>query len=185
MAFPAPHHRFTTTEYEQMGATGILTEDDRVELIVGEIVDMSPFDSRHVYSVNELNWDLGRQLGNAARISVQNPVLLSRDSEPQPDIAVLRPRGDYVQSLPTAADVLLLVEVANSSLVYDRDVKVPLYAPAGIPEVWLVNLRGDEITRYAEPQDGACARIDTFRWGERITSVTLQGLIVTVDDILG
>lgn len=185
MALSLSRHRFTVHEYEQMGVAGVFDEDARVELIAGEIIDMSPIDSRHVACLNRSTRLFSRHVGESAFVSVQNPVRLAGDGEPQPDLAVLRLRDDYDQSLPTAADVLLLMEVASTSLVYDRDVKIPLYALAGIPEVWLVDLRGDEIPRYAEPRDGAYARIDTFRRGERITSVTLQGFTAAVDDILG
>src|ERR671938_544657 len=132
---------FSVDEYYRMGEAGILTEDDRVELIEGEIIEMSPIGSRHAACVNRLNTLLGRHLRQTAIVSVQNPIRLDAYSEPEPDVALLRPRADYYESgHPTPADALLIVEVADTSADYDRIIKLPLYAKAGIPEAWLVDL---------------------------------------------
>ncbi len=133
-----------------MGETGILHEDDRVELIDGEVIEMAPIGSRHAACVIELTRVLAKQVGEDARLSVQNPVRLDEHGEPQPDLAVVRARN-YADSLPGPEDVLLLIEVADTSLYYDREVKLPLYARAGIPETWLMNLPADRLEVYRDP----------------------------------
>jgi Uma2 family endonuclease len=183
MALPVTRHRFTVEDYEQMGAAGVLTEDDRVELIAGEIVDMSPIRPRHAACVNQATWLLSGQLGDAGRLSVQNPVRLGDHDEPQPDLMVLRPGPDYDRSLPTPADVLLLIEVADTSLSYDRRVKIPLYARAGIAEVWLVDLKGRLVFRYSDPHEGAYRRTERVGRGQRLTALNLPGLEIAVDDL--
>ncbi len=136
-------HRYTVDDYERMGAAGILGEDDRVELVEGEIIDMPPIGSPHGGSVNRIAQKLTLAVGDGAVVAVQNPVRLDDFSEPQPDIALLKPREDfYAGRHPGPEDVLMLLEVAETSVRYDRDKKLPLYARAGIPEVWLVDLPG-------------------------------------------
>ena len=125
---------FTVSEYDRMIEAGILTKDDRVELIEGEIIKMAPINSRHAACVNRLNRLLNRKAGKVAIVSVQNPIHLGEYSEPEPDLALLRPRDDfYAQSHPKPKDMLLAVEVADSSAAKDRNLKVPLFARAGIP----------------------------------------------------
>ncbi len=119
--------RFTVEEFHKMGEAGILGEDDRVELIDGEIIQMNPIGSRHAACVRELVWLVSRQLGDEFRLDVQNPVRLDGGLEPQPDLAAIRP-GDYRNSLPGPEDVLLVIEVSDTTLRYDRNVKLPLYA---------------------------------------------------------
>src|SRR5438105_616378 len=139
MVVQLPHRRFTVDDYYRMGKAGILTEDDRVELLDGEIVEMSPIGSPHAGGVTRCMRVLTRLLGDWAVVAVQNPVRLGPLSEPQPDVAVLKPRPDlYADSHPTPKDVFLIVEVADTSATADRQVKLPLYARAGIPEVWLL-----------------------------------------------
>jgi len=147
-------HRYTVEDYERMGAAGILGEDDRVELIEGEIIDMPPIGSPHGGSVNRIAQKLTLAVGDRAIVAVQNPIRLDDFSEPQPDIALLKPREDfYAARHPTPDDVLMLIEVAETSIRYDRDKKLPLYARAGIPEVWLVDIKAGRITRYRDPSD--------------------------------
>ena len=144
---------FTIEQFQRMDASGIFAGDQRLELIHGEIVEMSPIGTRHAGSVNRLV-NLFKQIDNAY-LSVQNPVQLGDASLPQPDIALLRRRDDfYDNAYPGPADVLLLVEVADTSLAYDRDVKVPLYAQAGIAEVWIVDLNKRELVVYRSPVNG-------------------------------
>ena len=145
---------FTVDEYHRMGEAGILTEDDRVELIEGELLAMAPIGSEHVSAVNALNRLLVMAVGDRAVVSVQNPVRLTRRSEPQPDFAVLRPRDDYRTTLPRPEDVMLIVEVADSSLDYDRTVKLALYAQSGIPELWIVDLPAGEVEVHRLPAGG-------------------------------
>jgi Uma2 family endonuclease len=143
---------FTTEEYHRLLQAGILREDDRVELIEGEILEMSPIGSRHVAAVNRIARLFFQRFGDRAIVSVQNPVRIDPRSEPQPDLALLKPNpSDYAEALPTPQDVLLLVEIMDTSQAYDREVKLPLYAKAGIPEVWLVDLEAHRLEVYRKP----------------------------------
>lgn len=177
---------FSVDEYHRMSQAGILSEADRVELIDGEIIRMSPVGSRHVGCVNRLNVLLNRRVGQTVIVSVQNPIHIDDYSEPQPDIAVLNMRDDfYSQSLPTAGDVLLIIEVADTSLEYDRNVKLPIYARAGIPEVWIADLSGDGVESYSEPVNGTYQKFRRAKRGEDLTAIRLPGLTLSVDEILG
>src|SRR5437868_12357745 len=141
MSVQIARRHFNVAEYYKMAAAGVFSEDDRVELIEGEIVEMNPIGSRHAACVGRLTKLLERLTGDRAIVWVQNPVQVSDYSEPLPDVALLNPRDDfYSQATPQATDVLLIIEVAESSLEYDRSIKLPLYARSGIVEVWLVNL---------------------------------------------
>jgi Uma2 family endonuclease len=177
---------FNVDEYHKMSEAGILSEDDRVELIEGEIIKMSPIGSRHAACVKRLNALLNRRAHQAAIISVQDPIRLDDYSEPEPDIALLKFRDDfYSQWLPAASDVLLIIEVADASVEYDRSVKLLLYGRAGIPEVWLADLPGDGVEAYSDPVNGAYRK---FRWakrGEVLTPEEFPGLTLSVDEILG
>jgi len=147
------HWLFTVDDYHRMGETGILREVDRVELIEGEIVAMPPIGSPHGGGVKHLIRLLTSAVGERAIVAAQDPIMLRPRSEPQPDLALLRPRVDfYAGSHPTAADVLLLIEVADSSLHYDLHVKVPLYARQDIAEVWVVDLAHRKVLRFRQPQ---------------------------------
>jgi Uma2 family endonuclease len=151
----------TVEAYHRMGEVGIIAPDERVELIEGEVVEMAPIGSRHSGLVNRLNHLLVQAVGNRAVVSVQNPVRLSRTSEPQPDFAVLKPRADdYQSATPRADDVLLLVEVAESSLKYDRELKAPLYAAHGIPELWVIDVVERLFWRYCDPQPGGYVHVE-------------------------
>jgi Uma2 family endonuclease len=152
--FPAQRHRLTVAEYYRMAEAGIFTEDDRVELIEGEILDMSPIGTVHTSVVKRLNSIFTRNVGMRAIVSVQDPIRLNPHSEPQPDIALLRYREDFYRGAhPGPEDILLLVEVADSSLRYDLDVKLPLYARHGIPEVWIVDLEHRRLEVYRRPAE--------------------------------
>lgn len=157
---PRPH-RLTVEDYYRMAEAGILGPDDRVELIEGEIIDMAPTGSLHAGEVDELASLLRAAVDERAILRIQGPVSLGRYSQPEPDILLLRPRADYYRSAhPAPADVLLLVEIAVTSLHYDREVKLPLYARHGVTEVWLLEAENRQLTRYRNPRDGAYARID-------------------------
>jgi Uma2 family endonuclease len=157
---PRPH-RLTVADYYRMAEVGILAPDARVELIDGEIIDMAPPGSSHVAKVAFLTHALVRAADGKALVSVQSPVRLSTYSAPQPDLALLRLRADgYDEHLPQARDVLLIVEVAATSLRFDRDTKLALYARHGIPEVWLVDLGGKRLVRYRAPQQGVYTVVD-------------------------
>lgn len=173
---------FSVDEYHRMLETGILSEDDHVELIEGEIVKMSPLGSHHVACVNRLNGLLSRIVGQEVIVSIQNPVRLDDYSEPEPDIALIRPRDDfYAQSLATSADVLLIIEVADSSVEVDRKIKLPLYAGAGIPEVWLANLPEDRVEAHSEPVNGVYQKVRIAKRGDELSSESIPTLSVNVD----
>jgi len=143
---------FTVAEYYRMGEVGILKPDDRVELIRGEIVGMSPIGDRHAAFVNNLNELLVLRLAGQARVSVQNPVVLGDHSVPQPDLAVLRRRPvPYKAAPPTEGDVVLLIEVAETSLRYDRTTKLRLYAEMGMAEYWVVDCEAETIQTHRDP----------------------------------
>jgi Uma2 family endonuclease len=151
----------TVEAYHRMGEVGIFAPDERVELIEGEVVEMAPIGSGHAGMVGRLNRLLVRAAADRALVFVQNPVRLSRTSEPQPDFAVLKPRADdYQSALPGPADVLLLVEIAETSLKYDRELKAPLYAAHAIPELWVVDLGGKVLWSYRDPQADGYARVE-------------------------
>jgi Uma2 family endonuclease len=145
-------HRLTVADYHQMAEAGILGPDDRVELIAGEVLDMSPIGSLHAALVRAVSRWLAEATAARAVVAVQDPIRLDDLSEPQPDIALVRPRADfYATAHPTAADVFLVVEVAETSLAYDLDVKVPLYARHGIPEVWVIDAARRVTHRFRGP----------------------------------
>ena len=178
--------RFTVDEYHRMGEAGVLHEDDRVELLDGQIVQMSPIGVRHAACVNRLTALIVGQAGNQATVSIQNPVILGDYEEPQPDVVVLRYRADgYQTGHPRPSDTLLVVEVADTTVASDRLIKIPLYARAGIPEAWLVNLPGDEIEIYQQPTGGRYARVRTARRGETLTPLECSAIALPTDDILG
>lgn len=185
---PAPtitKRRFSVKEYYRMAEAGILSPRDRVELIDGEIVQMAAMGSYHAGCVNTLNRLFMEMLGRRVVVSVQNPVRLSDRSEPEPDIALLKPRADfYTESHPRPDDVMLIVEVSHSTVEYDRDVKTPLYAEAGIPELWLVNLDEDFIDGLSDPDGAGYRTLRRYVRGERIAPALLPDAALEVGQIL-
>ena len=179
-------HRFDTTEYHRMAEAGILSEEARVELVDGEVVEMSPIGSRHQAVVDRLTRMLVTFAGEDYIARAQGPVRLDEHNEPQPDLALLRFGEDfYERGHPGPGDALLLVEVSESSLEYDRSVKLPLYAGAGIPEVWVVDLASNEIESHSVPQRGAYGVTRRYHRGDEIASESVAGLKLGVDGILG
>jgi Uma2 family endonuclease len=144
----------STKDYHKMGEVGILPEKG-VELIRGEIINMSPIGKKHLGTVNKMNRVLHQLYGDDVLIQVQNPIITSNLSEPEPDLCILAFRDDYYsEGSMNASEVLAVIEVADSSLEYDREIKAPLYAESVIPVYWLVNLRDDQIECYTKPEDG-------------------------------
>jgi Uma2 family endonuclease len=185
MALPMPHKLFSIEEYEQMIEAGILHEDDRIELLRGEIVEMAPIGLRHSGCVARLEYLLHDIMGKKAIVWTQNPILLPNDSMPEPDVALLRWRDDfYTQSRPTPEDVLLLVEVADTSLFPDRIAKVPIYAEAGIKHFWLVNLVENQIEVYSNPKGGKYSDTKKAKRGGSLRLPVDPGTILNVDDII-
>jgi Uma2 family endonuclease len=178
-------HQFTIDQYHDMIERGIFAEDEPIELIRGEVVRKMPIGNPHAATVNRLNRLLSKRLRDDALLSIQNPIWLS-DSEPEPDVAVLNFREDlYASRRPVAQDVQLLIEVADSSLVYDRDVKGPIYAEAGVREYWIVNLNNATIEIYRDPQpDGRFATVNTARLGDALTPLAVADLSLQVEEIL-
>lgn len=186
MAIELKRRRFTVDDYYRMAEVGILTEDDRVELLDGEIVQMSPIGSDHAGHVKRLNALFTSRLGARVVVSVQDPVRLSSHSEPQPDLTLLRPRADfYTRAHPQPDDVLLLIEVADTSVETDRRVKMPLYARAGLREVWLVDLTADRVEVYRKPAADGYRASRTLARGEGLSPQAFSELALGVDDLLG
>lgn len=160
-----------------MGEAGILAPDARVELIDGEIIDMPPIGPPHASTVNRLVRLLVQAVGDRAVLLVQNPVVLSRHSAPQPDLALALPRADFYASRhPGPADVVLVIEVADTTLPFDRDVKTGLYARYRIPEVWLIDLQAERLLRHRTPQRGAYAAVDQPDLGTPLEIGALRGV---------
>lgn len=186
MAAQVTRVRFTVDQYEDMGRAGILGEDDRVELVDGEIVQMSPIGARHMACVKRTTALLYRLLGNRYIVSVQDALRLSRYQEPQPDLAVLKWRDDfYAAAKPTARDVLLVIEVAETSFDYDTKVKIPRYAQAGVPEAWVADLMGDLVKQYADPAGGVYQLEREVRRGETLLSHAVPELTLDMAALLG
>jgi Uma2 family endonuclease len=179
-------HAFTAIEYRAMADAGVLGEDDRVELVGGEVVDMAPIGSRHLACVVALTHLLVEVSGGRWFVSAQNPVRLSELDEPQPDLSLLgrRPRPD-APAPPGPGDVLAVVEVSDTTLAYDRNVKLPLYARAGIAEAWIVDLAGLRVEVHSEPGPGGYRASRSFGPGGAIVSAALGGVSLSVDEVLG
>jgi len=180
-------YRFTVQEYHRMGEVGILPEDSRIELIAGEIVVREPIGSRHAGTVNRLNRLWTSRLGERAVVQIQNPIELpEQDSEPQPDVTLLRPRADfYTTAHPVAADVVLLIEVADSTLAVDRRVRMPLYARAAIQEAWFLDLTAERVEVYRAPTLRGYQDVVRLERGQRQAPLAFPDLVLTVEDLLG
>lgn len=183
-AIEITRHRFTADEYQRMGTAGILHEDVRVELIEGEVVDMFPIGASHVGCVGLTTMALTRQVHAHAIVFVQCPIRIADDGEPQPDLLVVR-KGYDRSKLPTPADTFLLIEVSDSSLRFDRHIKLPLYADAGILEAWIFDLPAARIERHTDPHAGGYRTAATAGAGEFLPSTTLLDLTIAVDEVLG
>lgn len=184
IARPIERYRLSTADFHRMVEAGVLDEETRVELIEGEMVVMSPIGSRHSGVVNQLAAIFFERLQRRAIVSVQNAVHLNDQSEPQPDLALLRPRADYYKrSQPTPEEILLLVEVADTSLDYDREVKLPLYSRAGIPEVWIVNLVDGWLEVYRDPAPVGYTALQKVLPGRTAAPLMFGDLLVAVDEI--
>ena len=176
-------HLFTVEEYHRMAEAGLF-EGQRVELIHGKIVDMSPSKSNHAGVIAILIKTLSAVLTDQYILNVQNPIHINNDSEPEPDLMVLNFRKDYyVDAHPTPKEAVLLIEVADSSLEKDQKVKLPLYAGAGIPEVWIVNLQDHQLEQYREPSEKDYTSIRILRTGDVVEHSAVGK--IEVEQILG
>lgn len=187
MAEAVTRRRFTIREYHRMGETGILGGDERLELIAGHILVREPIGARHAGTVDRLTRLWTSRLGDRAIVRVQNPVVLPHEaSEVQPDLMLLAPRADfYVGSHPTGADVLLLIEVADTSLLLDRRVKMPLYARGGVREAWLCDLTTGRVDVHRDLTAGRYATVRALRGPQSLTVTAFPDVAVSVDDLLG
>lgn len=186
MSAEIARYSFTAEEFERMGEVGIFRQGARLELIEGEIYEMSPIGSLHAACVNFLSRLLNRLFGDNHIVATQNPIHLNDFSEPQPDVSLLRWRDDYYRNAhPTPADVLLVIEVADTTVVADRKIKVPLYARAGIAEAWLVNIPEAQVEIYSNPTGGVYQRAEVFGRGAEARSHTFESLVVSVNELLG
>jgi Uma2 family endonuclease len=178
--------RFTVDDYYRMADAGILAPGDRVELIDGEIIQMSPIGTRHLGCVNATTAVFFNAFKGRAVVSGQNPVQLSDFTEPQPDVVLLKPRKDFYRGKhPEAVDALLVVEVSDTTLAYDRDVKLSYYAAAGIPEVWIEDLSSDRVLVFRNPIDGVYPVPLVLRRDESISVQAFPDTAFTVSDFLG
>jgi len=178
--------RFTAAEYNQMIEAGVFGQDERLELIDGEIVEMSPIGDRHAACVRRLNELLGQLCFGRAIVDVQDPIVVGVEYAPQPDLALLRPRADYYAShTPTAIDCMLVIEVADSSAEFDRQIKMPRYARGGVAELWLVDLERDVVVVYQNPMGDSYQHVQVFRRDETIALGPAEGTRVQVQSILG
>lgn len=177
---------FTVDEYYRMADAGILSPQDRVELIDGEIIEMSPIGGRHLGCVNLANRLFTRMLVDRAVVSVQNPLQLSNYTEPEPDLVLLRPRTDcYTGKKPLAEDALLVVEVAETTLRFDRNIKLPRYAAAGVPEVWIENLVDDLLLVYRDPVGKTYTTSISLGGADSISPIAFPDAVFKVGDLLG
>ncbi|MEK8021782.1 MAG: Uma2 family endonuclease [Candidatus Parabeggiatoa sp.] len=175
---------FTITHFQKMVDTGILEEDEHVELIEGKLICMAPIYPVHSGKTNRLNRLLSQSVGDSAIVEVQGPIVLDDNSEPEPDIALLRPRDDFYETAnPRPDDVLLLIEIAESSLSYDQNTKIPLYARHGIVEVWLINVPKPQVEIYLKPSPDGYRKILLPQKRERISPTLLPSVSVKVSDI--
>jgi Uma2 family endonuclease len=173
-------HRLTVAEYHRMGETGIFSPEARVELIEGEVIDMPPIGSLHAGTVDYIADVLRLTCGGRAIVRTQNPVFLDLRSEPQPDVALLRPRPDFYRNAhPTPSDVFLIVEVADTTLAYDTQIKLPLYARHGIPEAWLVDLPNRQFIIHRIPTPTGFQDVQTLTDLSAVSPFLLPG--VTID----
>jgi Uma2 family endonuclease len=186
-ASPTPHpHRVTVREFFRMGEAGVLDPDARIELIEGEMIDMPPIAPPHAGRTKRLNLLLIEAIGRRAIVSTQDPILLGDLSAPEPDLAILKPRDDfYTSAHPRAEDVLLLIEIADSSVRYDRERKLPLYARFGIPEVWLIDIPARAVWVHREPTDGAYRTSLQLDAPYRISPLLLEGVELELGGVVG
>jgi Uma2 family endonuclease len=177
---------FTVDEYHRMGEAGVFHPEARLELIEGEIIEMAPVGTRHISCVNRANALFTARLAGKAMVSIQNPVVLSRYTEPQPDIVLAKPREDYYSAKRISSeDTLLVIEVSDSTLRFDRNRKMPLYAKSGAPELWIENLREDVILVYRNPRAKTYSTALTFTRGQSISISAFPEVHFQVDELLG
>ena len=186
MAIDAKRYRFTRDDFHRMGEAGVFKSGVRVELIDGEIIEMNPIGRPHRSCVDRLTDILVPSVRSSAIVRVQRSIALGDYGEPEPDLTLLRRRTDfYAESDETPEDILLVIEVADTSESYDRRTKAPLYARNGVPELWIVDLNRTRITRYLDPTPSGYSTTRFYRRGESLSPLAFPNLTISVDDILG
>ncbi|MFN7760554.1 MAG: Uma2 family endonuclease [Pseudanabaena sp.] len=184
-SFTSNIHKFTVQQYHLMHEAGVFTVGDRYELINGEIREMSPIGIKHAVCVAKTARLFQIKLGDRAFVWTQNPIILRNYSEPQPDLAILKWRDDfYASALPTPEDILLIIEVADSTIAYDRDVKMPLYAVNGIPEMWLFDVNQQIIEGYTQPSSSGYKRMQRYEQGDTLAMNTFPEFNFNWEDLL-
>ncbi len=179
-------YRFSVEEFNKLGEAGIFDEDDRVELLDGEIIVMSPIRRDHAAIVLRLNYLLSQRLRERALVNPSNPAVLDDYSEPLPDFTLLRPKPDFYKSgHPRPSDILLLIEVSDTTLVYDRGRKLIKYAECGIGEVWIVNVREQAIEQFRRPEGGQYSFSRLYRVGEEVSIEVFPDIVFTVKELIG
>jgi Uma2 family endonuclease len=182
--YPVPRHRLTRRDYYRLAEAGILGEDDRVELLEGQLVDMSAIGPRHALAVDALNELLVLAAAGRAMVRVQNPIVLDDNSEPRPDFTLVRrPWDGYPHEHPRASDVYLLIEIADSSLEFDLGAKLELYARAGICEFWVVDLTSNRVLVHRRPRDGGYASIVAIDMSGTLQVEALPDVTISVAQI--
>ena len=178
-----PRRRISVSDYQKMGEAGVFGHAERVELIDGELIQMAPIGGPHMQLVNLLHDLLTRALGGRGMVSQQNPISLPPDSEPEPDLVVLPREWLRRAEVPRAVDVLLLIEVSVSTLDYDRNVKIPLYAKHAISEVWLLDVSARTMSVYLDPAPNGYRRVLTPTPNEVVTPLHLPGVDIALSEL--
>jgi Uma2 family endonuclease len=177
--------RFTVAQYHQMARSHIFQPEEKLELIEGEILQMSPVGLKHAKTVKLLNHLLTYQLYNQAIIGVQDPIQLDDFSEPQPDLSILKIQADFYElEIPKSKDIYWLIEVSDSTIKYDRDTKIPLYAANNIPEVWVVNLNDHLLEIYRQPENNHYQKYQKFTPNQTVSPLAFPDLIINLSEIL-
>jgi len=184
-SFTSNIHKFTVQQYHLMHEAGVFTVGDRYELINGEIREKSPIGIKHAVCVAKTARLFQIKLGDRAFVWTQNPIILRNYSEPQPDLAILKWRDDfYASALPTPEDILLIIEVADSTIAYDREVKMPLYAVNGIPEMWLFDVNQQIIEGYTQPSPSGYKRMQRYEQGDTLAMNAFPEFNFNWEDLL-
>jgi Uma2 family endonuclease len=185
--FASPsRHRFTVSDYYRMAEIGVLTEDSKVQLVDGVIFDMPPIGPGHASSVERISEMFRGRLGADFQVRVQNPVDIGPNSQPEPDVVVVPRRDDYYRDgHPTPVDVLLLIEVADSTLRFDRSTKTRSYARAAVVEYWIANIVGDEVIVHRDPARGRYRSVQVMKRGDTIRPLAFPDVSISISDVLG
>ena len=178
-------HKITATEFFQMGKFGILKDDARIELLDGDLIEMSPISPEHSFAVSGLHSYFAQKLAGKAYITSQNPIVVNEVNVPQPDVVIAKWSKDYATRHPGPADIGLIIEVASTSLAYDRGAKRSLYAQHGIPEYWILNLNDDTVERYSSPSDGQYTQFEKLDTASSLSPLAFPDVAIDLKLALG